>query len=152
MAEYDRRYPMIAPLDGRAVPTLNQWALKDAVRIGRDVGARTGTRAFYNYATGRIFWVYGDEPHGGPLGVEFRFRDGYRHYHGGDVDDFVRYINMGKMARAEKDRIAAANDAAEKHAATESQGRFSEGNRANALDYAGFLDRKRRGTGTLVTV
>ena len=110
---------------------------------------RTGTRCFYNIANGRLFFVYGDEPHGGPLSLEYRRKDGCRRYEAHEIDDAVWYINHGKMERKEKERIAANQAAAEASEREQKQGRFLEGRRKDTEDYAGFLDRKRRGTATL---
>jgi hypothetical protein len=146
---YHSEYPFMYPIE-RPVPALSPWELADARRIGRAVASRTGTRCFYNAAKGRLMWVYGAEPGGGPLAVDFKRRDGGSyHYHAGDIDDMVGYINRGKISRREKDRIAANDAAAEASDKEQQQGRSFDKDRREIENYADFLDKKRRGTGTL---
>lgn len=153
VSSYDNRYPAMHPVE-RELPGLTWLQMREARRVGGEVARRTGTRCFYNSASGKLIWVYGDEPHGGPLGVRFRTSGGtIKHYHGGDVDDLVLLVNMGKAKRVVKDRIAAANAASAEHDRKETEGRRLDGLRKDTVDYAEFLSRKRRGTGTLaVTV
>ncbi len=68
---YDSRYPFAYPVD-RPLPGLSEGEMRDARRVGLAVANRTGTRCFYNAAKGRLYWVYGTEPGGGPLGVDFK--------------------------------------------------------------------------------
>lgn len=123
-----------------------EQAPADIRRAGREVARRTGTSAWYNARAGQIMWCYGDTPHGGPLGVEAR---GYPSH---EIDRMVEYIQLGKIGRRAKNRIATARDISEANDARQRQGKSLADRRPGALDYAAFLDRRRRGTGTLVSV
>ena len=142
---YDRRYPAMFPVDGRSLPGLSSCDAKAAKRLGDAISTRTGTRCYYNARSGKLLFCYDAEPHGGPLLIPFKNPDGTIKDHRGSIDDMVHYINFGKMSRAEKDRIERNNEAAVEAEKVQAQGRFSEGNRKNALDYAAFKSRRRRG-------
>lgn len=118
--------------------------------MGEAVARRTGTNCYFNILTGRLLWVYGEEPHGGPLSVEFRRPEGCRRYADHEIDDMVLYIGMGKIGRRAKDRIAEKQKIAEAGQQEQEHGRFLEGNRKNAEDYAAHLSRKRRGVATVI--
>lgn len=138
------------PID-RELPGLSPWDQREARRIGREVAKRTGTTCFYHGIKGKLFWVYGQEPGGGPLGIEFKTEHGCKRFHAGEVDDMVAYINLGKMERRRKDRIAASDAAADESEKEQEQGRTLDRDRKSIEDYADFLGRKRRGTTTLVS-
>lgn len=142
---FDRRYPSMFPVDGRHLPGLSNDDIRRAKRLGDAIATRTGTRCFYNARNGKLLFCYGDEPHGGPLMVPFKNPDGTIKHHEATVDDMVHYINYGKMPREAKDKIESDRLASEERAKVQEQGRFSDGNRKNALDYVAFKDRRRRG-------
>lgn len=135
---YDRRYPFMAPLDRADVP-------RDTRAMAREVASRTYTNCFVNTIKKTLLFCYGNEPGGGPLVVKF-----HQCRTGADADDMVRYINLGKMRRRDKDRIAVSSELMEQHEREEANGRLLADRRRDALNYAGFLDRRRRGTQTVV--
>lgn len=134
------------PVDGRSLPGLSVDQERMARRIGDSIAGRTGTKCFYNQISGKLLFCYDVEPHGGPLVIPFRNKDGTIKDHRGTIDDMVTYINFGKMPREMKDKIESDRASSEQKDAEQARGRFSDGNRKNALDYADFLGRKRRGT------
>jgi hypothetical protein len=132
------------------LPGLSHADMREARRVGGAVANRTGTRCFYNSVSGKLIWVYGTEPAGGPLGVAFRTPDGVRRYGSADIDDMVRYIGYGKMKRSAKDRIIEGQKRAEEHDKEEAtEARLAE-RRRDVESYAAHLSRKRRGTATKV--
>jgi len=143
---YDRRYPWMAPIDRAGF----RFGL-DALRVRRNAGEvakRTGTNAFYNAARDEVLFAYGDEPCGGPLAVG---AEEVQRWHQGRIDDAVLYVNMGKADRREKDRIAERNARLEKRQREEKRDKELADRRPDATDYAGFLDRERRGTRKVVS-
>lgn len=145
----DRRYPHCFPIDG-PLPNLSPDHAWSARLVGKAVASRTQTNCFYVSTTGKLMWVYGAEPAGGPLIVPFRTRDGILSYDNGAIDEMVRYINLGKMPRAQKDRIAASTAASEEHDRQERNGQWLADRRPDMERKAEHLDRKRRGTATAV--
>lgn len=138
---YDRRYPMMFPLDGREIPRLPSHMRANVLKAGNEIARRTGARAFYNAAQGSILFVYGDEPHGGPMALpitDILISQS-------DIDSAVEYIGMGKMARREKDRIAEKNRVADEHRHAKRTEKHLAERRPDAMSYARFLDEKRRG-------
>lgn len=131
----DRRFPVIARID-EAPPEVR--------RSAEEVARRTGTTPLYNKAVRKIIWVYGSEVTGGPLQVQAK------RYESHEIDRMVEYIQMGKIGRKAKDRIAVSNAAMEEHDRKEQNGRMLADRRPDALKRAAFLDRKRRGTATAV--
>jgi hypothetical protein len=149
---FDNRYPHMLPVD-RPLPGLDAMERHAVRAFSRAVETRTGTSGYYNRKTGQVLFVYGDEPHGGPaayqvrhLGRPIRLPDT------GEIDSLVLYIQQGKMARREKDRIAERNKRHEDGKRDEAQQKFLAERRPSATDYADFLDKKRRGTTKLVAV
>lgn len=146
---YDRRYPTIHPID-RYLPGLTDEQAWHARLVGKQVALATGTRCFYNAANGKLFWCYEAEPHGGPLSVPFREADGVHHYEPWDIAEMIEYIRLGKMPRAEKERIAASNARAAEQEQKNQHEQWLAERRPDALAYAAFLDRRRRGTQKVV--
>lgn len=151
---YHRDYPDLYPTwDARALPGLSFLNAAHVRHVATKVADRTGTRGFYNPVTGKVLWVYGTEPVGGPLGVKFKYQSGeFRRYADHQIDQFVEYINLGKMDPRVKDHIAKSTEMMEASDREQEQGRYLDGHRRESENYAGFLSRKRRGTGTLVSV
>lgn len=141
----DRRFPWMFRIAD--APRLDHRERARAGRIAGEVCRRTGTNCAWDAQRGGLHFYYGDRI---DVGVHlFVFKapedvDAYR-VSESDVDDMVRLINMGRISRAAKDRIAAENAAAEKNRSAEFQGQFLEANRKDALDFAEFRARKRRG-------
>jgi hypothetical protein len=141
---YDRRYPGIEPID-RHMPGLSHYEEKQARRAGEEVSRRTGTRCFYVAHSRKLLFVYGDEPAGGPLQVDAKG------YTASEIDDMVRYINLGKMSRSQKDRILARNEANEKQEQRLQHERWRGAMEKETVKHAEFLDRKRRGVETVTS-
>lgn len=142
---YDSRFPWMTPVDGRPLPGLSLDDARSALRVALSVCSRTGTRCFYNTVTGKLLFVYGNDPDGGPLQVPFRRLDGIEKYTTTSTDAMVEYIRLGLLARREKDRIAEQNDRAEKQEKEKLGQKFRDDVRSDVLSYAAFLDRRRRG-------
>ena len=136
----------MVPVDGRPLPGLTAQENVEARRIAHAVGGRTQTRCFYNIVSGKLLFCYDAEPHGGPLLIAFKNKDGTTKRHTELIDDYVSYINYGKMPRRAKDKMLDDQEMSRKNDETEARGRFSEENRKDFIDYAEFRQRKRRGT------
>lgn len=147
---HDRRFPHLYPA-GSSLPGMSACDQKHVWRVGEAVTRRTGLRCFYNARLGKLTWCLHGAADGGPLGVPMIANGRVRRYEDHEIDDMVRWIGMGRLSRAQKDRIAAGREASEKSEAEQAQGRFSDGNRKNATDMAGFLDRRRRGVATVIS-
>lgn len=145
---YDNRYPHCHPIDG-PLPSLSPEHAWSARLVGKAVALRTGTNCFYVSTTGKLLWVYGNEPAGGPLQVPFRTKDGIVNYTAGVIDDMVEWVQRGKVSAREKQRVALSNQKSQEHDNAEARGRFLADRRPEALKRAEYLDRKRRGTQTL---
>lgn len=142
---YDHRYPFMFPVDG-VMPGIDPVRAKGIRRTAREISGRVpGLRGFYNARLGNILFCYGAEPAGGPLALE------PRPYASHEIDTVVEFAQMGRASRAEKDHIAAKNAEREKWAqADHMESRLAE-RRPDALSYAGFRDRKRRGVEKMVS-
>lgn len=144
---YDRRFPHMHPIDGRPMPGCESEA---SVRnFARAVASRTGTYPFWNSNTLAVFFSITNTPDVGPMAVNMaQIKRG-----GSVVDDAVSYINRGKMSRADKDRIAASNQQKESWRKQDEMASMLEERRPDAIDYAEYLDKRRRGVGNVsVTV
>lgn len=146
MSLYDSRYPHLVPVDGRPLGGLSHSDKQDAERIARAVAVPTGTKCFYNIITGKLLFVYGQEPVGGPLQIPFRGASGHRNYDGAGLTAMVEYIRLGKMSPTEKDRIAKQNEAAERQEKERLGQQFRDDVRPDVLAHAKFLSERRRGT------
>lgn len=131
----DSRFPMIVRISE---------APAESRRGAEEVARRTGTTPMYNRVTNKIIWVYGNEVGGGPLQVTAKRFEPHT------IDRMVEYIQLGKIPRREKDRIAESNARSASHERSETTGRKLDERRPEAVRYAEFLDRKRRGTQSVV--
>ncbi len=139
-------YPFMDPVDGRVLTGLSREKSAEVSAVCKAVTGRTGTKASFNVVARRVLFHYGDEPFGGPLAIElFKMANTTA-----CIDGMVGWINLGKMSRDAKDRIAAENERAEKQNWEAMGQKFREDIRVDASKHAAFLDRKRRGVGTLV--
>lgn len=138
---YDNRYIGIEPLDRCAIGPIR----KGCAEIAR----RTGTRPFYNRFSRKVIFVYGDEPAGGPLSLPVL--DG-RAMEPHAIDLAVEWVQMGKVDRREKDRIAARNERHEADEKESAKAKFQDDRRPDAVSYAQRLDRRRRGTQSTTVV
>jgi len=134
MCEFDRRYPGVMPLDRADIGPF--------ARSCEEIARRTGTRPFYNRFHRSVLFVYGEEPHGGPLSLHVN--DG-RELPSHKIDDAVAYIQLGKVSRATKERWAQEADREEKYQAEQERQARVEDRRPDALSLARHLDAKRRG-------
>ena len=140
----DSRYPNIVELSrASAVP-------QRLVRVARSIASRTNTSVAWNRRTSQ-FWFYYAEPDSCVFACKASPGPGY-FLREEDEDDIVRLIGMGRMKRSHKDRITAANQAAEEHEREESVGRTFGDREHDIESYAAFLDRRRRGVGTLISL
>lgn len=142
MSHFDRRFPWLCRIDNAP---LEAGERRRASSFADAVGRRTGTACVYNTQTGGLFFYHGtiDRP-----AWEFPFKpddeDSVR-VTANDVDDVVRIIQMGKIDAAEKDRIAAQNKLEEAKDREQAAGRNNANKEKDAVDYAEFLYRRRRG-------
>lgn len=142
---YDNRYPHMYPVES-GLPGVDPGVARAVRRTAREIGSRTGLRAFYNRKLQNVLYTYHSEPSGGPIALEVRG------YSGAEIDVVVEYAQSGKIPPREKERIAARNRQLEKWAREDQTESHLAERRPDALSYAGFLDRKRRGTATTVAV
>lgn len=133
---YDRRYPMMDPF------CHVRYAGRDRT-AAMEIARRTGTTPFLNVDSQAVLFVYGIEPHGGPLMLS---RSDLQRYGSHDIDRAVEYIQLGRMTRREKDRIGQKNEAERKYEAEQEKQKFLAERRPDAKSYARYLDEKRRGT------
>lgn len=138
----DRRFPWLHRIAHAPIPADER---RRAGRFAGAVSARTGTDCVFNANTGGLFFFYGsvDYP-----AWEFPFRPDDEtavRVTDTDVDDVVRIIQMGKLSREEKDRIAQDNKAREASEKEQSMGRRHDHREREAVNMLGYLDRKRRG-------
>ena len=148
---YDSRYPHLTPVDGRPLPGLSMSDKAAAERIANHVGSRTQTRCFFNCLTGKLLFVYGTEPVGGPLSISFKpIGQDAINYDTGRLEAMVEYIRLGRMSPEEKDRIAKQNERAEQQEREALGQKFRDDVRSDVLGYAAFLDQRRRGTQKLI--
>lgn len=147
MSTYDRRYPWMEPLERAAPPSHRVPDLRGLRRACAGVASRTGTRAFYNARDNSVLFVYGAEPCGGPLALPAAGR-----YADHDVDEVVRIIQMGKVGRRAKARVAARNAQLEGWERERAMDSHLAERRPDALSYAAFRDRERRGTHRVIGV
>lgn len=143
----DRRFPWLCRIQNAPLDTSERVS---AVRFADAVARRTGTEYVWNSNSGGVFFHYGsiDRP-----AFEFPFKPvGERTYRvtDSDVDDVVRFIQMGKLPAETKDRIARENQVAEKNAKEQEQGRELDRRRKSAEDHAAFLERRRRGVQKII--
>lgn len=142
---YDRRYPTMHPID-RPLP-LEHAAEVCLRRVGTAIASRSGTRCFYNSATRTLLFCCGDEPHGGPLRLPAFQPDGVtpRRYEAHEIDEAVRCIGLGRVDRRDKDRWGDRARREEEYTNQQARQKKSDAIRPDALDYAAFRDRARRG-------
>lgn len=145
MSTYDRRYPWMFPVDGRALPRI---AREDVTRIHRwasQIASRTGLKPFYNASLGNVLFAVGSEPFGGPITVPVFQNHRVREVPSHEIDDMVRLAARGRMSRAQKDKVLSRNkQLGEWERNDKIEAKLAE-RRPDAVSYAGFLDRERRG-------
>lgn len=139
-------YEHMEPIDGRHLTGLTPAEDATVLAVARGVTARTGTRCSFNVVKRAMLFHYGAEPFGGPTLVPITNVANNTTC----IDSMANYINLGKMERAAKDRIAAQNERAEKQEAEKLGQQFREEIRPDVLQYAAYLDKRRRGTTTKV--
>ena len=144
---YDRRFPNLEPVERASMC----MGVVDAARVRRavkEISNRTGTRGFYNIRNHTVLFVYGDEPHGGPMALPLTDRPITQ----AEIDSAVEYIQLGKVGRAQKDRWASRQAEREKWDHQDGINRHLAERRPDAISYAAHLDQKRRGVQRLVSV
>lgn len=132
---FDNRFPLLERFSAY------KGASSHARRCVAEVERRTGTNAIINTRGGRVTFRYGENL-GGPMGAQL---DTISRWSGGDVDDIVRLIQMGKMSRANKDAIDKDNKAREASEKRSHEERVFDHATPAALDYVAHNDRARRG-------
>lgn len=150
---YDSRFPHMIPLfDHRPVPGLDVFQQHKVRDFATRVARRTGTVPFYNLLTNAIFLSLTTTPEIGPPAIPASMWSQQ-----GDtshvVDECVSFVNRGKMSKERKDQIAKSNAQKEQWHKQDKMRELFEERRPDALDYADYLDKKRRGVvNTTVTL
>lgn len=143
---HDCRFPHLFPVDGRHLPGLDSFGRRDCLRMVRSISARTGLKGFYDGRNGTVLFVYGDEPHGGPLRLPFRREGGEYHRHlDHEIDEAVSWVNLGKADRRDKNRWADRQEREEESENDRLREQFKAERRPDAARHAKYLDRARRG-------
>lgn len=145
MATFDRRYPHMFPLDGRALPHISAPDAKKIRGWASRIASRTGLKAFYNARLGNVLFSLTDEPFGGPITVPVFKNHQIRTVSETEIDDMVRMAGMARMSRAQKDKILAHNKQLESWEKEDKTNALLAERRPDAISYAAFRDRKRRG-------
>ena len=140
----DRRFPRLYAIDSTRVPE----AVAD---FARRICIQCQCRVAYDIKFEQLHFYYRDID-SGILQLEAIRPDGSIAIYKQSVQDIVEWIQRGKIARALKDRIEARNKAAEKAADEKQQRVFLDERRPDALHYAAFLGRRRRGLGQRIFV
>lgn len=133
---------------------LSQWDRKSAMRIARSITNRIpGLRCSFNLLRGSLFFHYGECHDYGPLELPFKIVGSceVQRYSDTDIDDAVHLIRLGQLSTEEKDDIQAKKDTTKKSNEREARGRLHADREKDAIDYADFLDKKRRGTTKMVS-
>jgi hypothetical protein len=138
----DRRFPFMVSLD-RPVPGLSDSDRRAARAAASAVCSRTGVRAAFDIARGKVYFYWRDLTRGvhsvryaGPGSLAPHV-----------VDDIVRYIQLGTVPRRIKDRWAAEQERAERQESEAGFDRYLEDKRPEVekrLRYAG----QKRGMGS----
>lgn len=145
MATFDNRYPWMFPLDGRALPHIAPVDAKYIRAWATKIASRTGLHAFYNAGLGNVLFALSNEPFGGPITVPVFANRQVRKVSDTEIDDMVRMAGMARLKREAKDRIMAHNKQLEEWEKNDKTNALLAERRPDAISYAGFLDRKRRG-------
>jgi len=107
MSTYDRRYPWMFPVDGRALPRI---AREDVTRIHRwasQIASRTGLKPFYNASLGNVLFAVGSEPFGGPITVPVFQNHRVREVPSHEIDDMVAEQAAWRVGAERQDRSKA---------------------------------------------
>lgn len=137
---YDNRYPHLEPVERSPLG----MGIVDASRARKAVAEicrRTGTRGFYNAITHAVLFVYGDEPHGGPMALPLTDKPITR----ADIDSAVEYMQLGKVELRRKQAWAEKQEAEEKYQHEQRTQKHLDDVRPDAKSYAAYLDERRRG-------
>ena len=141
----DSRFPRLYTLDSARVPE----AVAD---FARRVCVQCRCEVAFDIEYEQLHFYYENSIDAGILQLEAIRPDGSIAIYKQSVQDIVEWIQRGKIERAAKDRIEARNKAAEKAAAERQQRVFLDERRPDALHYAAFLGRRRRGLGQRIFV
>lgn len=150
---FDRRYPHMIPIDGRHIPGLDDSDRRSAERVGKLIASRTQTHPFWNLYTGGIFFSRYAQPTMAPYELPFKPNGGpARRMEPHQIDEVVSYINLSLIPDETKEKWRAQKESAAERELADSRRAKVQDDAHDIESYAAFLDRKRRGTQTLVKV
>lgn len=136
-------FPHMRPVS--AAPGSTDQKQRLAALVER-VRQRTGLRCCYDVVRRSLFFHYGHEPDFGVLRLRAVHPDGSeRRYDANEIDDAIRFVQLGRMSVKNKDRAAKQHEQREQWAREEETERFLAERRPDAMDYDAFLMRRRRG-------
>lgn len=141
---YDSRYPNMFRLGD--APGLDAATRAEARRVAAAICNRVdGLKCSYNVKTGGLFFHYTVEPDSGPTEIPFVKGDSHFNYAPHEIDNVVRYVNMGRIGRKAKNKIIARNEQLEAWRVKDANEAHKAERRPSARNYATFLDQRRRG-------
>lgn len=114
--------------------------------LAEKVRRRTGLRCCYDVVRRSLFFHYGHEPDFGVLRLRAFHADGSeRRYEANEIDDAIRFVQLGRMSVQSKQRAQKQHEQREQWVRDEETERFLAERRPDAMDYDAFLMRRRRG-------
>lgn len=137
----DSRYPFLVSLDSSGLCSRLRGEAQGIAR-------RTGTRVCYSKLRRQLFFYY-STPESGVLSLPAYRASGSEAVL--EVDDAVRYIQMGKAPIAVKQAIADRREQEQKYEKQRALDAQFEESRPDAEDYADFLHRERCGVRKLIS-
>lgn len=137
----DNRFPNMVRIDEAPIDPIRRSRAK---RFADAVGRRTNVKMCFNTYTGGLFCYYGETPDHGPCEIPSSYS-----LNEVDVDEVVRALQYGHRSRIEKDRQAEREEKERLSTKAVEQEKFLDSRRNDAVSHAVFLDRKRRGTGSV---
>lgn len=147
---YDSRYPHMHRI--ASAPGVDPQHRSRLVKIADAICRRTGIRCSYNAFNERLFFHYTPEPDSGPFALPVFDQDGHPiRYSDNDIDDAVRYIQYGKMSRSQKDKIGRQKEQMDRWTWEDKMNRHLDERRPSGVDYARYLDQKRRGVSKVIS-
>jgi hypothetical protein len=140
----DNRWPELLAMDDERVPP-------EVREFAAQVCERTWCSACWQANYSEVHFYYA-EPDSGVMSLEGVRPDGTIGIWSHGVDDIVQAIQTGKFERAKKDRIDAQKKEIEENERQALMNKLMDNRRPGAIDYAAFLDRRRRGLGQRIFV
>jgi len=119
---------------------------RSAVRAAEAIVRRTGMHATYNTLNKSVLIHNRESPDFGPMRIDAYKPDGSeRRWTDCDIDKAVQHIQLCRVPKEQKDRWAARAEQNKQYTEKTQREKHMDDVRPGALDYADFLDKKRRG-------